>query len=102
MEITVFAKKKQTKAGKTFYVFLTTLTKKDGSEQKAVVKFKEGCAPLKAEDCPVNIIIEKEDANMSQRTYTDAQGDEKVAYTLWLSKYVMGTPYVDSSMDDYF
>lgn len=101
MELTIFAKKKTTDEGKKFYVFLTTLKKKDGSEQRATVKFTGDSDTLKGDKCPCNIIVEKQDANLSERTYTDNEGNEKKAFTLWVSKYREGEPYVDTSLDDY-
>ena len=101
MELTIFAKKKTTKEDKKFYIFLTTLKKKDGTEQHMTVKFKEDCPELKASQCPCNIIVEKKDANVSERAYTDNEGNDKKALTLWIGKYQVGEPYVDTSLDDY-
>lgn len=111
MEITIFAKKRNTKEGKVFYNFLTTLTKKDGSTRVCTVKFRDEAGTPKAEQCPMNIIVEKDGCNLSSRKFSrqvvdDSTGElsteQGEALTLWLSKWAPGTPYVDHSMDDYF
>lgn len=101
MEISVFAKKVTTKEGRTFYKYLSTLTTKDGEEQGVRVIFGEDCKAPKPEECPCNIVIHKEDCNVSKKHYTDKNGNEKMARTLWVNAYETGSAYVDSSMDDY-
>ena len=65
MKLTVFAKKRTTTEGKRFYIYLTQLTRKEDGEHVTVqVKFPEGFAP-KYDDCPINIIVEKDKANLS-------------------------------------
>lgn len=100
MEITVFAKKKKTKTGKDFFTYLTTLTKKDGEEEMIEVKFREECGVPKS--CPVNLIIEKSDANISKKTVIrEDNGEAFVRKTLWVSAWKEGEPYVDTSLDEY-
>ena len=102
MEIAIFAKKGTTKEGKTFYRYLSTLKKKDGTEQLVSVKFREDCGQPKADKCPMNIKFEKKDANVSRREYLDeSTGEVREAQTLWISKWSEGKPYEDHSMDDY-
>lgn len=102
MEIAVFAKKGNTKEGKTFYRYLSTLKRKDNSEQLVAVKFREDCGQPKAEKCPMNIKFEKKDGNLSKREYLDeATGEVREAFTLWISKWSEGKPYEDHSLDDF-
>ena len=88
MEITVFAKKKQTKTGKVFFTYLTTLKKKDGTEDKMEVKFREEAGI--PDSFPCNLVINREDT-----------GEVFETRTLWVTKWTQGTPYIDTSLDDY-
>lgn len=101
MEITVFAKKKKTKTGKEFFTYLTTLTKKDtGEEEMIEVKFREECGVPK--NCPVNLVIERSDANISKKTVIrEDNGEAFERKTLWVSAWKEGEPYVDTSLDEY-
>ena len=101
MEITIFAKSKHTKEGKPFTVYLATLRKKTGSLQTVTVRFRETCTAPKAEDCPKNILIEKDRANLAERHYVNDKGETCSAFTLWVSEYANGSEYVDTSLDDY-
>ncbi len=103
MKILLFAKKRETKEGKKFTSYIGTLEKKDGSEVVASVKFREECGNPKAEDLPAYLIVEKSDANLSPRKYADPEtGEEKTAYTLWVSRWKMSEEkYVDHSLDDF-
>lgn len=100
MEITVFAKKKKTKTGKDFFTYLTTLTKKDGEEEMIEVKFREECGVPKS--FPVNLVIEKSDANISKKTVIrEDNGEAFVRKMFWVSAWTEGEPYVDTSLDEY-
>ena len=102
MELTIFAKKRQTADGKkTFYNYLTTLKKKDGSELKCSVKFRESCGNPEPKDCPVNIIVDKKDANLSYKDLALETGEIYTVYTLWVSAWKKGAAYVDHSLDDF-
>ena len=110
MEITIFAKKRNTKEGKIFYNFLSTLTRKDGSTLVCTVKFRDDAGTPKPEQCPMNIKLDKGSCNLSskkfQRQIVDDSSGELVSetgesYTLWISKWEPGAPYVDHSMDDF-
>ena len=102
MEITVFAKKRTTKEGKTFYGYLTTLRRKDGTEQTVSVRFRESCENPKPENCPMNIIVEKRSANLSKREFIrESTGEVMNSYTLWVSEWKNGSAYVDHSLDDF-
>lgn len=111
MEITLFAKKRTTKEGKTFYTYLSTITKKNDESLLCTVKFRDTCQPPKPEACPVNIIVEQDGCNLSSRKMTRKVTDmdtgevtdkEFISYTLWVSGYKDGAPYVDHSMDEFF
>lgn len=104
MQITIFAKKRTTKEGKTFYQFLTTLEKKDGTTETMRVAFRDvdGNSIPKPDSCPRNIIINRDFANIATSRYTDNEtGEVKLRKTLWVSAWEPGEPYVDHSMDEY-
>lgn len=101
MELTVFAKKRTTSEGKRFYTYLTQLTRKEDREHVSVqVKFPEGLAP-KADDCPINIIVDKDKANLATKKI-DTENGEITSRTLWVKDYtVSNNPFEDNSLDDY-
>lgn len=100
MKITVYAKRKKTKTGKEFFTYLTTLTKKDGTEEMLEVKFREECGAPK--NCPCNIVVNKEDANISKQTITrEDNGEVYEVKKLWITSWSSGEPYVDTSLDEY-
>lgn len=101
MEITVFAKRRNSKDGKTFYQYITTLTKKDGSTETMRVCFRN-VDPPKPDSCPRNIIVNRDNSNVALRHYTDPNtGELKSNRTLWVSVWGQGSEYVDHSLDDY-
>lgn len=102
MEITVFAKKRTSKTGKDFYSYLTTLTRKDGSECVATVRFRDGAGYPDPERCPMNLIVDRSAANMATRSYKrEDTGEMAIAYTLWVTAWKEGKPFVDSSLDEF-
>ena len=103
MKVTVFAKKRTTKEGKTFYSYLTTLTKTDGTELTTAVKFHESAGNPRPEDCPMNIIIEKKDANLSCKKFVNPEtGEAFDSYTLWVKKWTKSEElWVDDSLSDF-
>ena len=101
MEITIFAKKRTTAQGKTFFSYLTTLTRKDGTPCTCAVKFAAPAENPDPLDCPCNILVEKEDCNMAVEDYTDKNGEVKKSYKLWIKAYKTGSAYVDHSMDEF-
>lgn len=102
MEITIFAKKRTTSDGKPFYGYLSTLTRKDGSKQTVSVKFRDECGNPKPEKCPMNIEFPKAAANLATREFVrEDTGEAGKSYTLWVSDWKQGTPYVDTSLDDF-
>lgn len=102
MEISIFAKNRKIKEGRSFTVYISSLKKKDGTEVPCNVKFNQSCTPPKPEACPCNIIIAKEHCNVSKRRYlNESTGEILDAYTLWVNQYAAGGEYVDHSMDDF-
>ena len=100
MQLTIFAKKR-TKDDRTFYNYLSHITRSSTGESIAVqVKFPEEIRPKPA-DCPMNIIVDKENANLSTRNYTKNDGTAGTAYSLWVGKWSEGEPYEDHSLDDF-
>lgn len=107
MKLTVFAKKGQTKDNsRTFYNYITTLKKKDGTEETVQVKFREECGAPKPDYCPIVIEVDKKNANRVSKKVpvTDKDGIEKevTRVTLWVTSYIESEEkYVDHSLDDY-
>lgn len=99
MEITIYGKRKKTATGQMFIVYLSRVPKKDGSELPVTVKFETNVQV--PQQLPCNIVIEKSDAHLSSRKYRrEDTGEEQLSWTLWISRYGAGSPYVDHSMDD--
>lgn len=106
MEITIYAKKRTTREGKTFYNYLSRLNRRDETgeiiSQIVSVKFREDAGTPKPENCPMNIEFPKQTANLSSRNYTrEDTGETGKSYTLWISEWEPGTPFVDHSLDDF-
>ena len=106
MKQTIYAKRRTSKDGKTFYTYFTTLKKSDGSEVTVQVKFKEECGSPNGANCPMNIEFEKTEANYREKVekYTDGTtGEEKetTRRVLWVQNWREGEPFVDTSMDDF-
>lgn len=101
MFLTIFAKKRTSKENKSFYTYLTQLKKKDSDESVTVqVKFPDEFKPNPLE-CPMNIEVEKKNANLQEKKVTIDNG-EIVSRTLWVKEYnVSENPYEDSSLDEY-
>lgn len=104
MEITLYAKRRTTADGKkSFFSFLTTLTKKDGTPLTCSVRFtgNDNSEP-DPDECPMNIIIEKGDCNLSSEKYTDNKtGEVRDSFRLWVKKWSPGSPWRDTSMDEF-
>lgn len=102
MEITIYAKKRTAADGKTFHSYLSTLTRKDGTKQTVSVRFRDDAGNPKPEKCPMNVKFDKGNANMSTKEFTrEDTGDVATSYTLWVSAWEPGTPFVDHSLDDF-
>lgn len=106
MKVLLFGKKRQTKDGKNFTAYVSKLTRKDGSELTASVKFREECGAPKLEECPCYIEVAKDDANLNKRVFEataeDGEVKEVESYTLWVTKWKkLPEKYVDHSLDDF-
>lgn len=103
MEKLIFAKKRKTLEGKTFTVYLTNFQKKDGSTQIMSVKFKDGVPLPKQSDCPMYILIEKDNCNISKSKYVRRDtGEESLTYTLWVGEWSKSErQYLDDSFDEF-
>lgn len=102
MEITIYAKKRVKEEGGTFYSYLTKMRKKDGTDVTVAVKFREECGHPKPENCPMNVIVDKEKANMSTRDFIrEDTGEIAKSHTLWVTSWRPGSEYVDKSLDDF-
>lgn len=111
MNITVYAKKRQSKDQRIFYTYLTTLTNKTTGEKiHAQVKFRADCNTVRPEECPCNIVIDKGDGNLSEKRFTRQEVDELTGeirtiessrYELWVSAWTPGEAFEDHSLDDY-
>lgn len=102
MEITIYAKKRNTADGKTFYTYLSTLTRKDGTKQTVSVKFRDEAGKPKPELCPMNIKFDRVMANMATKEFTrEDTGEIAVSYTLWVSAWELGAPFDDHSLDEF-
>lgn len=104
MQAAIFAKKMTSKDGRNFNRYITKLTKKDGEVVTMNVKFREECGEPK--NCPCNIEFDKADANYTEKLdkYVDKETGEvkeAVSKTLWISNWIEGEPYVDTSMDEF-
>ena len=103
MKILIYAKKRTTSEGKTFFSYLTKLlSNKTGETITASVKFAECDAP-KADTCPCYIEFDKADANLATKESIDEEtGNAFTSKTLWIKKYkVSDEKYVDTSLDEF-
>ena len=102
MEITIYAKKRTSNEGKFFFSYLSTLTRKDETKQTVSVKFRDECGSPKPEKCPMNIKFDKRNANMTTKEFIrEDTGEISTSYTLWVSVWEQGAPFVDHSLDDF-
>ena len=111
MELTIYASKKSfEKDGKTktFYVYSTKLNNKETNEDDyLIVKFKDECGSPAGINCPINIVVEKKDCNITikERNYIDSKTGEEKKITekiMWVNKWSEGSPFEDHSTDAYF
>lgn len=104
MEITVFAKERKTSTGKTFWGYLTRLTnKKTGEIETIGVRFRQSCGQPDPDKCPMNVVVEKGNCNISEQSYErEDTGETAISKALWITSWKEGSKYVDHSTDDYF
>ena len=101
MEITIFAKKRQSNDGRTFYTYLTNLVKKSTGESVTVqVKFRQDCGNPDPHACPCNIEVDKSKCNYREKTI-EQDGKTIVSRVMWVSEWENGSEYVDDSMNDF-
>lgn len=111
MKLNIFGKKGTSKDGRAFPIYLSTLTKKDGTEIKVSVKFRQDAKQPELADCPCVIEVDKKNANLTIKEIKDAEtgellydettGEVKTSKTLWVAAWKMVGPYVDHSLDDF-
>ena len=113
MQLNIFCKKGKSNDGRTFPIYLSTLTKKDGTKVGVNVKFRDDAGAPDPKECPCVIEVEKTDANLvikpiivedddGEKGYlTDENGEIKQRRTLWVSAWAMVGPYVDTSLEEY-
>lgn len=99
MLVTVFKKIGTSKDGRKFDTYCTKLRRKDGTEQYCTVHFNKS-TPVPV-DFPVNLIVNKDDANMSTESAVTKEGEEFTRFNLWVKAYTIGEPYRDKSLDDF-
>lgn len=102
LKVTLFSKQQMRSDGRTFPKYLATLTRTDGSTLTCQVRFKmdEKSKPDPA-SCPMNILVNRNKANLAKRALVDKDtGEVFDAFTLWVSEWREGEPYVDHSLDD--
>ena len=112
MELTIYASKKTfEKDGevKSFYAFSTKLKNyKTDEDEFFSVKFNADCGNPKVAECPMHIIVGKEECSISkkEKSYIDKKtGEEKIFNdnVLWVNSWEKSdNPFVDTSTDDYF
>lgn len=108
MKITIYKKTRTTKPTdgsrpKTFNVYITKLTRKNGETITATVKPTE---ELKSEFDRMTIFpfvaeFQKKNANLDTRIGTNKDGDFIEFHTLWLKKVDNYEEFVDNSLDDF-
>lgn len=108
MKITIYRKTRTTKPTdgsrpKTFNVYITKLTKKNGEIITATVK---PTGDIKSEidritTFPIVVEFQKNNANLDTRIGTNKEGDFIEYYTLWLKKVDVYEEFIDTSLDDF-
>ena len=105
MKITVFSRKAKTNDGRTFNVFVSSLTKNDGTSQYVTVRYsgKDKNKEFDSAKCPYIIEFNKADANLASNSYEDKKtGEKRKNFTLWIKDYKESDEaYVDHSLDDF-
>lgn len=103
MKIGVFAKKAKSSDGRTFIRYLGKLRKKTGEELTVTVKFREECGSPNPASCPCYVSVQKKDANLARRTYTDPRtGETGESFTLWVNAWeLLPEQFSDTSLDEF-
>ena len=102
MQFPIFSKKATNADGRKFDVYFGRIMRKDGTTLPVTVKFRESCGAPNPEDCPMNIVVDKSNANLASREFNDKEtGEVRTSFTLWVKGWDEGVPYVDHSLDDF-
>ena len=104
MKATIFSKRIKMQNGKSFYINVTSLEKKDGTKQymKVMYSGKDKNKNFDNEVCPLIIEFDRSNANVSTQTFTDRNGEIRKSYTLWIKDYTVSDEvFVDHSLDDF-
>lgn len=107
IRLAVFAKKRMTnpdEKGNTrpFYNYLTTLVNtKTGDTLGVQLKFREACGAPDPLRCPMFIMVDREDMNLSYDKYMTEDGDEAEAAKVWITDWEEAGKYIDHSLDDF-
>lgn len=102
MKMTIFAKKGQSRDGRTFFRYLGRLIRKSTGETVTVaVKFRETAGHPDAAKCPMNIEFSKADANYTEKEITRDDGSTIISREIWISAWKDAGAFVDTSMDDF-
>lgn len=102
MEIVVFSKARTSKDGRAFYSYIGKMTRKSTGEVLTVaVKFRRDCGAPDPHTCPRVIQFDKSNANFTEKTFITDDGKTITSRTLWLSAWMDGGEFVDTSMDDF-
>ena len=106
MKITIYRKTRTTKPTdgsrpKTYNVYITKLTKKNGETITATVKPIEG---IKSEfdritSFPLVVEFQEKNANLDTRTGLNKDGDFIEYHSLWLKKVDAYEEFIDTSLD---
>lgn len=104
MKVTLFRKQRTSKDGRKFDIFVSTLDKKDGTKQYVTVKYSGGdkSKEFDSTKTPYIIIVEKTNANLQVKHWTDKNGHDREDVTLWIKDYTVSSEkYVDHSLDEF-
>lgn len=105
MKITLFSRRAKTSDGRVFCVFVSSLTKNDGTSQYVTVRYsgKDKNKEFDSAKCPYIIEFDKEDGNLSSKSFEDKKtGEKRKNFTLWIKDYKESDEvYVDHSLDDF-
>lgn len=111
MKLNVFKKVGKAQDGREFPIYLSTLSKKDGSEIKVAVKFRQDAPQFDGSKCPCVIDVDKKKASLAVKNLFDSAtgdplvdvetGELKKSKTLWVSDWTYIGPYEDHSLDDF-
>lgn len=99
LTLNVFKKERTTKEGKKFPGYLTRITNKESGEMvSASLKFEDGVDVPKTFPIRIDVI----EGSVSNRTFTDKNGEEKTGYTVWVRNWKKSDDeFVDNSLNEW-